>query len=711
MAASVEQQAIIDHPLDRHGLVLAVAGSGKSFTIKERIAFMVEAKRIPASKIIAVMFNTGAATEFELGLNERLGKRNSPESATFHRLGTLTLRQLIKGNLAEDWEFEGNVHRALSFGTKVISEECYKRGFKFPRMVAEVFLGFVDRVKGDLKKPKDVWRDGDWDEKYRWFVDMYDVYERVRAARKIRFFSDLIYDPVVVMQNNPEAAKYVAGKYSHMFLDEYQDIGEAQQSLVRFVAGKTTIVMAVGDDDQTIYTWRGAKPSYILSDFERDFPGAIIYKLTRTRRYGATLSCAANYVITNNTVRADKLCVSHEETPDTKVNIGVDDSDGHNVLEIVEDCRSQGMALNDIAILVRTYSRSSNSQFALLQSGIAFRLEGGDNASVLDNYWVASLTGWMMLAAGKVAQHPYAGEPDVGSIIEVSKIINTPSIGLSRDGLNDLCKMILKKPHDMVAFAEFCRDKLSSRDGQLAEKILKRGKIWKKLRSLATASSSVNAYMLIDQLVIALSLEDGVKRTAKSPDDAADTWELISAFIKYVQSKGGMSLLDFLAHITNLKSFSDRAKSATDAIHITSIHRSKGLQWPCVIMVGLYQGGFPHKPRKALDPDKEWERIEDERRLFYVAMTRAMQLLWMLGPADLNLEQWHRAGKGGSPENLPYQADVASQFLYECNLKLSQTMPIILKRDLPTLKAGDPEVYNAYLSQLGIDRRAGKIDA
>ena len=117
------------------------------------------------------------------------------------------------------------------------------------------------------------------------------------------------------MSKSDKAAQAVANRYEHIIVDEYQDICESQQSLIRFVAGSKARVMVVGDDDQTIYTWRGAKPSYILRDFQRDFPGATVYHLTRTWRYGHALSCAANYVITGNKDRADKLCISGDHAP------------------------------------------------------------------------------------------------------------------------------------------------------------------------------------------------------------------------------------------------------------------------------------------------------------------------------------------------------------------------------------------------------------
>lgn len=709
MPLSDEQMQIVHHPVDQHAVVLAVAGSGKSTTMAERIAYLIEAKRVDPAHLIAVMFNRAASLELAEKLEGRLGKRNAPQSITYHRLGTLTLAQLTKANLAPAWEFESSPSRAVYFASGVIEGACYRYGHKYPNLVAEAFLGFVDRIKSDLLPAETVWMNGDWDSKYQWFIDIYPTYEKARAKRQKRFFSDLIYDPVQIMQNDDRAVKSVANRLSHIIVDEYQDICESQQALVRFVAGDKARVMVVGDDDQTIYTWRGAKPSYILRDFERDFPGAAVYKLTRTWRYGHTLSCAANYVITGNIDRADKLCISGEHAPSTDVAIEFEEADGSKLLDIVRGWLDQGGKITDIAILVRTYSKSAFSQFALLQSGVPFRLEGGDDASVLDNQWVVALLGWLSLAAGRLAVRPFAGEPDNGSVYELRKVLDTPKLGLSREGTFNLCKTVLSHPGNMDGFAQFVRTGLAQQEGSLSEKILQRGKLWKKVRSLASVPG-IETYDLLEQLVVALSIHKSIYKNANSPEDADDQWSLIQAFLSYVKANSqGRSLAQFLDHIRDLKTFSEKAKVSTEALHMTSIHRSKGLEWPCVIMIGLSQGAFPLKPKKKLDDFRLALHLEDERRLFYVAMTRARKMLYMLCPPDALLHQWHRAGKSGFPPDLRSDGLSASQFLYECNLYLAKTMPVFLKRNM-SLNAGSPEVYNAYLEMLGHPGRVGKLE-
>lgn len=737
MSLSEQQMKIVHHPVDRHAVVLAVAGSGKSTTMAERIAYLVEAKRVDPAHVLAVMFNSGAAEELGKKLEKRLGKRNAPASMTYHRLGTLSLNRLVRAGLAEDWDFEASTYKANYFAVNAIEDYCRKYQHKYPRLVADAFLGFVDRTKSDLSTPAETWELGDWNANYAWFVEAYPLYESLRRKRKKRFFSDLIYDPVMAMLGSDKAASCIANRYAHIVVDEYQDICESQQALVRFNAGQRARVMVVGDDDQTIYAWRGAKPSYILSDFYKDFPDADTYLLTRTWRYGHALSCAANYVITANENRADKLCISGEAAPNTDIevmweqrsesrpNLNGYRSDFERVSEVdehecdidhelttkaVENWLEKGGKLSDIAILVRAYSRSARAQFALLNKGIPFRLDGGDSVSVLSNKWVACLLGWLDLVAGNMAAHPYVGEPEFGYIAAVRKVLNVPVLGLQHESTQTLCKMVLNEPDGLGAFIGFIKT-LAVSNGILAESIFKRGQLWKEVRSLAPRQAEIDVHDFIKKIIDRLELAKEIRKAAKSVDEAEDELEILGAFMAYLKLNAqGRTPRQFMAHINDLRTVSERAKASTEAVHMTSIHRSKGLEWPCVIMIALIDGYFPLKPKKQLNDDQLEAHLEDERRLFYVGMTRAKNKLVLISPDDAMLLQWWRAGRSGYPEEHEPGGVMASRFLYESNIFLSKTMPVMLKRDLKISAVG-PEVYNAYLSELALPRAVAKLPA
>lgn len=709
MALSSEQQQIVDHPVDRHAVVLAVAGSGKSHTMVERVAFLIEANRVPHSAIIAVMFNKSASEEFEERLGKRLGKANAPESVTYHRLGTLTLKILVKAGLAPDWTFDANPNSARNFTADVIADACRINGHKYPRIVADAFLSFVDRVKSDLTTPLKVWEAGNWQNSYSWFVDYFPIYEKARADAKMRFFSDLIYDPLVILQQSEQARRVVANRYRHIIIDEFQDICCSQYELVRYVAGSLARVMVVGDDDQTIYSWRGAKPSYILRDFEKDYEGAICYRMTRTWRYGHALSCAASHLIVNNTDRADKLCISSDSTPNTKISYTEDKGDGEAVVSVIKKQVAAGRRLADIAVLIRTYSHSGSAQLGMLASSIPFRLEGGNNASILDNPWVKMFIGWLKIAAGDIANRPYAGEPDMKSVFELRSVICMPS-PVNFELSKALCSCVLSEPQNGEGFTTFIKQNLQGPRGPIQEALTKLQGVWTAVRNLRPRVDEIDPKQLMLQLHEKLELKRLLGNYHSKQEDADDELDLINTFIDYAGQMGGGSVSSFLDHIVDLQSFSDRSKETTEAVHVTSLHRSKGLEWPCVIMIGLSQGRLPLANRLMKPGDSGWEEhLEDERRLAYVGITRAREQLCLIGPADPMLSKWWSAGRTGCPEQLDYEGRSASQFLYETNLYLSSMMPLIIYKGSKPV-ATNPGLANLYLEDIGHTTRVTPIN-
>lgn len=718
MALSPQQQEIVRHPFDQHALVLAVAGSGKSTTMVERIAMLVEAGRFDPTKIIAVMFNDAAAKNLKASLEKRLGKRNSPNSVTFHKMGTMTLRTLMlaKERFAEQWQFHGDPSKAERFTAEILESACRQYGHKYPRLVARDFLNFVDRVKSELKSPAEIFGLGLWPARYDWFVSWYHQFEKERQQKKVRFFSDLIYDPVRIMMDNPKAAAYVAGSLDHIVVDEYQDICNSQQELVRFCAGGHAKVMAVGDDDQTIYSWRGAKVDYILRGFHDDFPGATIYKLNRTWRYGHALSCASNYVITGNSDRAEKLCISGDKAPHTDLFLEYDSPIGGKpkIVSIVDNWLKAGGNLKEMVVLVRSYSKSAASQFDLLEHGIPFRIEGGEEASVLENKWVKCLIGWMKLAAGQVAKNAYAGEPDIPSIIALRSFIDVPSLGLSWEARGILAKLVLQYPQDGEGFSRFISSHVAGQNQGQADRVARRGKVWRKYRAIGKGRDFPKPSLLLKELLYFLDIKKHIVQEASKQEDADEIISLIEAFEEYVKvNSKGRSLPAFMDHVQDLLDTSDKAKDATTALLITSCHRSKGMEWPCVIMPSLWQGSFPHVPR-SIDPSKIEDHLQDERRLFYVAMTRAIKALYLIAPRDPRLHPWLLSCRGGNCDDvIPFvkNSGVASQFLYESNLYLAKALPLIIAggKGRDTLKAASPELLNHYLEELNVDFRVPRI--
>lgn len=739
---SDEQWDIVRHSPEKHAVVLAVAGSGKSTTLAERIAYLFEIKRVAPAEIITVMFNRSASLDMTDKLQKRLGKRNAPLAVTYHRLGTMMLKILESANLIPQWKFDASTSAAVKFTMVAIAPFLEIHGGKYPKFAADAFLGFVDRVKSDLGDPEQVFEDGEWTEKQSWFPAAYACYEAERKKTGIRFFSDLIYDPVMAVRENPKAAQMVANRFAHVIVDEYQDICESQQALIRAVAGTRARVMVVGDDDQTIYTWRGANPSYILRDFEKDFVGATVYRLSRTWRYGHNLSCAANYLITNNKDRADKLCISGPAAP--KTHIELVQGNPESIIKVLRPLLKLGAKYSDIAVLVRAYARSGTVQLELLRFGIPFRLEGGEKVSVLENQWVKMLIGWMGIGANKIAAHPYIGEPDFGSVMQLKEALNNHWLRLSWDDHSLLCQRVLSKPINGDGFTFFANNHVDGTRSDIKAAINQMATVWRSVKGMG-GLKGVSPYDFMKKIHTDFNFAQRITNAYERPEDAEMHNLLVLSFFDYAKQFDG-DVLDFLQHVSGLKSFSDEAKESLEAVHITSIHRSKGLEWPFVFMVGLVQGQFPVASKTKENSFKTAKRLEDERRLFYVAMTRARHRLYLIAPLDNNVEadvlasenlmtDWvapkvdgrlmlrSKGGGAVAPFSLMDDADDAditiekekdksvqpSQFLFEANIVFSSNMSDFIAKPNYTMKSVNPKLLNDYLEAVGSKKRVGHI--
>ncbi len=694
---SAEQEAIVTCPPDRHAIVRAVAGSGKSTVLVHRLKYLHEVHRVPAQEILAVMFNRDAANQlYDRMVVEMGGKLNTPQSLTYHGLGTQMLNQLIHAKKAPRYQFEANPEKAVSRTMDWLKPYFRSYSIKRPRRVAETFLSFVDRIKGDLVDARTAFlRDEDMDASQEWFIAAYKTFEQERHRNRVRFFSDLIYDPLVIIQKDPEAAALVANRYQHIVVDEYQDICEAQQQLVNAVAGTRAKLMVVGDDDQTIYTWRGALPDYILYRFAEMYRNPIEFQLSRTWRYGHAISLTSNSVISKNVVRTAKMCVSGSAARRSFIQVvsAPPDNDAPLLVPRINAWLTQPKhKLNDIAVLFRTYGRSGAAQLELLNAGIPFRMAGPETAVIFQNRWVVYLMTWLQLAAGDFAREPFVGEPDYNSIATVVNLVNPAFMeGMDWPSCRALAKALLICPTARTTVS-MTIPTLPNMTAPLADRLNDFARIWDFVRNLSKGPSRLAGSMPQDMAKVSMdsavslfrfvythfNMESVIARSSASKSAAEDNQLMVEALGRYI-GRTGYGVEDALQHIQHLITFSESSMEAVDAMTITSVHRSKGLEWPCVILPDLRQGWFPHvRGLKAGDACYiEGDKLEDERRLFYVAMTRACNLLVLIIPEDRNLEVARNKGVSAPLTELKHAQD-CSQFVYEMNLSLNTMLENML---------------------------------
>jgi DNA helicase-2/ATP-dependent DNA helicase PcrA len=651
-----EQIDIANHKTG-HAKVLATAGSGKTTVMVSRIQNLI-GSGVKNNDIVSVMFNREACDQFKSKL-VKIYHKEAPPVFTFHGIGSVVLNELVSKELLPKAKLETS-----EYVQSKIAREALDRWAGHEKSIYRIaveFVAFVDLCKSSLSNPIDVFIEYGFPAKYRYFTEAFKVFENKRKRRGLRFFGDLIFDPVMCLLKSKSAAESIANRFEHIIIDEGQDISEVQQKLIELLAGTRASVMIVADDDQCIYTWRGAKPEYLIDGFDKVFKNAKTYFLRRTFRYGHQISVAANHLIKNNHARIPKLCISSAGTPATQLKLDTEIVGQPGLPAHISEWVDDGGSAADIAVLVRSYSQAVPIELALLKSGQAYRLEGG--TSLFESADIGAIICGLHVA--NKSFHRLSGSVKVKM---ASMFMKTPSLGLPFSQEREIQSKIYKDPE---ALPELLDDvSFEVKEKWMKERLLKRSIAW---RNVATMGDD-DPLTVVDYLVENTGVKHHIEYVAKTEEDAEEMWRRYECVRTYI-AHSKRDLRGFMGHVEDLRS-SHAVSKTTNAITIMSVHRSKGLEFPFVIMPGLSQGRFPLIVKNATRPCD----IQDERRLFFVAMTRAKNKLLMIAPNDTRLARYLGYGSDQPPEELQADAANASQFLYECNLFLSMSADKLVKK-------------------------------
>lgn len=677
-----EQLRIVQHS-HGHARVSAVAGSGKTTTMVERIGHLLKAD-VAAGQILILMFNRSARDAFAQSMQEKLSylDRALPEVRTFHSFGLRLVNSFAKkGELpqhrlvTEDYIQE---RIARKVANEVFRDTQDDDGYLTGDDIEE-FLTFVDQVKATVRGPKKVFNEQDFAPRLSFFPEAYLRFEEVRIKERIRFYSDLIHEPLMAMLDSDELSSWVANRVEHIIVDEYQDINECQEQLVKIVAGTRAQVMVVGDVDQCIYEWRGAKPEYITTRFATDFKNPTNYQLSYTFRYGHQLSLAANHLIANNRKRDKKLCVSHESTGQTLLSC-VEEEGGKAVQLEIKKWLSSGRQLSEAAVLVRLFAQTVPVELALLEADVAYRIEGG--ADVFSCSEILALMGYLNLGYGTFSESSVENQQK-----QLEAMFSQPHLGIRKDELQDLASTVLADMHrGREILIGWC-------DSDVPLFIRKRFReaadIWNWL-SLNGRSGMAGPFLkkLVEKLKL-YEFYHSFSARAATAENRVKTCEALIAFaMNHNLSISG--LIDKLDELQREKNGEHE-----DTLLITSIHRAKGLEWPLVIIPGLEEGSFPFYGDREKDGN-----LEDERRLFYVAMTRGIEKVVCLHPVDAQLKR----NISGNLSKVPPGMLRASRFLYEANIGLSVGLGDSINKqgNGEGLVADEVIIAENYLQALGL---------
>jgi len=688
-----EQQRVTRHRRG-HARVTAVAGAGKTTTM---VRYVLERLRdgMDPRLIRVVMFNKAAQEDFSRKLREAAGANTAlPPVRTFHAMGRNLAMSLAKeGHLpAFDPSPLGEAQARLemlkalqaSAGTSAQRSAIYDEQQQW----LDTFAGFVDLAKSTLAEPESSFIEGGYPEQYQLFIEAFARFEqwRKRAARVS--FADFLYDPCRVIAADPELAEFLANRVELFVVDEFQDINDIQFFMLKTLAGERARLQVVGDADQCIYEFRGAKPEYMLNYFGDSYPHQH-YEMSRTFRYGHQLALAAAQLISHNQRRDPVLCISAASAAPTHVELCLQSADGAVFAQACEAERAAGHRYSDMVFLCRTWAQAAPVELALLKRGIPNRVMGGSR--VLERGEVKVLVTLIRLMTGQFSD--LAAEP--GAAVDDG---DTPSRLLF-----DLLKFCeLKIRHEVLRgyaerIAEFGFTALQRSEDSLSiyqEKRLQRlGEVLSDLQDEHLVGRGLNRFIAqLDLLTLmrdnALSQEDGENRAAT-----------VTAFIEFValqkdQSPAGV--LGMLAALSNhggaeTAEILPSGLANIDAVTITTMHRSKGLEWPVVMLPGLSAHYMPYQAGNRRRQERD--QIEAERRLMYVAMTRAIDALYLFAPG-LDVKN------GWSTEQRPELHQLPSPFLAEMNLILAQRVAEQLhdaKSSFDLVKGGGANVAERYL--------------
>ncbi|WP_395167610.1 ATP-dependent helicase [Francisella salimarina] len=653
MKYTAEQQKIITHDLNKHALVSAVAGSGKTQTLIARIEYLIS-NNVPPNKILVLMYNKSAQLDFA----ERLRKVIKADIArlinvrTMHSLGNSFLQAFAKAGyvkvnkILKEYEVDTIILKLL---------KLHQKEFKITKEVGcervEVFKEYISLLKSDLSLSNK--KINDLNAKEKKLLDkVFSEFLKECEIQQAITYDDMIYLPAKLFEKDKNSVTQASSLYSHIIIDEYQDINQAQQFFLKCLVGQNTYIMAVGDIDQTIYQWRGSTPYYMLEGFKKDFKDVKQYSLSYTFRYGDLVSLMANNIITNNKKRHDNLCITYPKL-DKTTDISILDSSDKVVLKL-KALIDSGVKASDIAILVRKYNSTTVFELSCLYHDLAYNVIVDKN--IFSENLFKAIYGYLMLfnKAKGFAKHSVEQRVDF-----IKSMLDYPSLYLKKDAKQNLANKIAQ---DISASMNIISELTKTVDKPFKEKnILAVSASWRAIFNNTRIKKSERA---INFILETLDLEKQISKVSGETHSSKSKLQIIDGMSSFAKGKKS-SLSEFIELLYQLYIKSDQqGENDPNQIQIMSMHRAKGLEWDYVVVHDATEGGFfGEKNSKISD-----ETIEEERRLFYVAITRVKKHLFIVSSDDISrLSSWYEIKKNTYPKDLKCKNSL--RFLYEGNLK------------------------------------------
>ena len=584
-------------------LVIAGAGSGKTKVLTHKIAYDIESGIKPWN-ILAITFTNKAANEMKERIEKLIGDAAKDLwMGTFHSICVRILRRYID-RIGYKTDF-------VIFDTsdqKTLIKECLKALKVDDKIFTDRgVLSEISNGKNEMLEPKaySVKYAGDFRKEK--IAEIYELYQRRLRENNAIDFDDIINFTIKILSENPDVLDYYTEKFKYILVDEYQDTNKAQFTLVSLLASKYGNVTAVGDNDQGIYSFRGADISNILN-FERDFPGTRIIKLEQNYRCTGNILKAANAVIKHNENKYDKkLWTENEEGHLPCIYCGEDEYDeGRYIVEQINHLKTEEYYKNsDFTILYRMNAQSRAIEDILMREGIPYKVIGG--LKFYERKEIKDIIAYLRLI------HNSADN------LSLKRIINEPKRGIGKTSIDQIQEISDKTGNSMYEIIRnaqeygLTRVYSNSRDFIEQMEYLKSKKDELKISDLIKETLNKTGYTK------ALENENSVEAETR----IENLEEFLTVAIEFEEESADNTLAEFLENIT-LSSDIDGMEDQDDSVTLMTLHSAKGLEFPVVFLVGMEEGIFPGY--KSIG---EPQALEEERRLFYVGITRAKQYLYL----------------------------------------------------------------------------------
>ncbi len=584
-------------------LVIAGAGSGKTKVLTHKIAYLMNEKNVKPWNILAITFTNKAAKEMKERVEKLVGEAsNDMWIGTFHSICVRILRKYI-----DRIGFESSFIIFDTSDQKTVVKQCLKQLEIDDKLLTDKSVLYeISNAKNEMLEPEQYALRTKGDFRKEKIASVYKLYQSKLKENNAIDFDDIINFTIKIMLENPDVLEYYSDKFRYVLVDEYQDTNKAQFTLITLLAGRHGNITVVGDNDQGIYSFRGADITNILN-FEKDFPGSKIIKLEQNYRCTQNILDTANNVIKNNETKYDKKLWTQNDRGDlAKIYRGDTEYDEASYIaeQINHLRRTEKYNYSDFAVLYRMNAQTRSIEDILRREDIPYKIVGG--LKFYERKEIKDIIAYLRLIQ------------NTSDNISLSRIINEPKRGIGKTSLENV-------------------EALSTQTGVSMYDIIKKadeyglGRVYINSREFIDQIEYLKAKkdeILISELIKETLNKTGYTKaleqenTVEAENRIDNLNEFLTVAMEFEEESADRSLEEFLEGIT-LSSDLDNVEETDDSVTLMTLHSAKGLEFPVVFLIGMEEGIFPGY--KSIGEQKE---LEEERRLCYVGITRAKKNLY-----------------------------------------------------------------------------------